>query len=120
VTALGRILATGAKSAYVTMVIRIIPLKPRLLFLLPAALLLSLAPLSWTQIQATPAPAAPRIQDHSAAELYSELRTVGLDKSRVYNIRDVTLDRAAFHITFVDGTIAFTEDVAGHVTGAFF
>jgi len=120
VTALGRILATGAKSAYVTMVIRIIPLKPRLLFLLPVALLLSLAPLSWTQIQATPAPAAPKIQDHSAAELYSELRTVGLDKSRVYNIRDVTLDRAAFHIAFEDGTIAFTEDVAGHVTGAFF
>ncbi len=48
------------------------------------------------------------------------MRSVGLDKSRVYNIRDVTLDRAAFHITFDDGTIAFTEDVAGHVTGAFF
>src|SRR6185437_14509138 len=31
-----------------------------------------------------------------------------------------TLERAAFHITFDDGTIAFTEDVARHVTGAFF
>ena len=59
-------------------------------------------------------------QDHSAEALYSQLRTVGLDKSRVYNIREVTLDRAAFHITFDDGTIAFTEDVAGQVTGAFF
>ncbi len=49
-----------------------------------------------------------------------QLRSVGLDKSRVYNIREVTLERAAFHITFDDGTIAFTEDVAGHVTGAFF
>ena len=49
-----------------------------------------------------------------------QLRNVGLDKSRVYNIRDVTLDRAAFHITFDDGTIAFTEDVAGRITGAFF
>jgi hypothetical protein len=118
VTALGRILATGAKSAYVTMVIRIIPRKPPPLFLLPVALLLSLVPLSWTQ---APHPsAAPVTQDHSAADLYSQLRTVGLDKSRVYNIRDVTLDRAAFHITFEDGTIAFTEDVAGHVTGAFF
>ena len=48
------------------------------------------------------------------------LRSVGLDKSRVYHIREVTLERAAFHITFDDGTIAFTEDVAGHVTGAFF
>jgi peptidase M1-like protein len=52
--------------------------------------------------------------------LYAQLRTVGLDKSRVYNIREVSLDRAALHITFDDGTIAFTEDVAGRVTGAFF
>ena len=52
--------------------------------------------------------------------MYLALRNVGLDKSRVYNIRDVTLDRAAFHITFDDGTIAFTEDVAGRITGAFF
>ena len=52
--------------------------------------------------------------------MYAKLQSVGLDKSRVYNIREVTLERAAFHITFDDGTIAFTEDVAGHVTGAFF
>ena len=52
--------------------------------------------------------------------LYLRLRSVGLDKSRVYHIREVTLDRSAFHITFDDGTIAFTEDVDGHVTGAFF
>ena len=58
--------------------------------------------------------------EHSAEALYSKLQSVGLDKSRVYNIREVTLERAAFHITFDDGTIAFTEDVAGHVTGAFF
>ena len=58
--------------------------------------------------------------EHSAEALYLQLRDVGLDKSRVYHIREVTLERAAFHITFEDGTIAFTEDVAGHVTGAFF
>ena len=58
--------------------------------------------------------------EHSAEALYLQLRSVGLDKSRVYHIREVTLERAAFHITFDDGTIAFTEDVAGHVTGAFF
>src|SRR5208337_343382 len=39
---------------------------------------------------------------------------------KVYRIRDVTLDRAAVHLTLDDGTIAFTEDVAGHVSGAFF
>jgi hypothetical protein len=35
-------------------------------------------------------------------------------------VRDVTLDRAAFHITLEDGVIGFTSDVAGRVTGAFF
>ena len=58
--------------------------------------------------------------EHPAEALYLRLRNVGLDKSRVYHIRDVTLERAAFHITFDDGTIAFTEDVAGHITGRFF
>ena len=79
---------------------------------------------SWAQVPAPPASnpvsgnaAAP---ERPAEALYLALRNVGLDKSRVYNIRDVTLDRAAFHITFDDGTIAFTEDVAGRITGAFF
>jgi Peptidase family M1 domain len=55
-----------------------------------------------------------------AESLYFQLSTVGLDQSRVYHIRDFTLDRSAVHITFEDGTIAFTKDVAGRVTGAFF
>ncbi len=74
-----------------------------------------------------PAPAPPAVAvspstppEQSAEALYLRLRDVGLDKSRVYHIREVTLERAAFHITFEDGTIAFNEDVAGHVTGAFF
>ncbi|HXM20188.1 MAG TPA: M1 family aminopeptidase [Terriglobales bacterium] len=57
---------------------------------------------------------------NSAESLYLQLRTVGLDKSRVFRLRDVPIDKAAFHITLNDGTIAFTEDVAGRVTGAFF
>jgi hypothetical protein len=52
--------------------------------------------------------------------MYFQLRSVGLDKSRVYHVREATLDRAALHITLNDGTMAFTEDVAGRVTGAFF
>jgi hypothetical protein len=57
---------------------------------------------------------------NSAENLYLQLRNVPLDKSRVYRLRDVSIDRAAFQITLNDGTIAFTEDVAGRVTGAFF
>ena len=56
----------------------------------------------------------------SAESIYLQLRTVGLDKARVYRLRDVSIDRGAVHLTLSDGTIAFTEDVAGRVTGAFF
>ena len=69
-----------------------------------------------------PSPPAtkPVAQSISAEALYLQLRSAGLDKSRVYRIRETSFDRAAFHITLDDGTIAFTEDVAGHITGAFF
>lgn len=60
-------------------------------------------------------------QRHNSAEsLFLQLGNVGLDPARVYRVRDVTLDRAAFHIALDDGTIGFTADVLGHVTGALF
>lgn len=59
-------------------------------------------------------------QPASAEDIYLKLQSVGLDASKVYRVRDVTLDRAALHLTLDDGTIAFTQDVAGHVSGAFF
>jgi hypothetical protein len=63
----------------------------------------------------TPAPT------HGPAEaLYRELRSVGLDKARVYSVRELAIDRSSIHISLDNGIIAFTEDVAGHVTGAFF
>jgi hypothetical protein len=55
-----------------------------------------------------------------AESLYLKLRSVGLDKTLVYKIREAALDRAALHISLDDGTIAFTEDAGGHITGAFF
>ncbi len=75
---------------------------------------------SWGQAKAGDVPASSTSQSHPAETLYLQLRSVGLDKSRVYRIRDLSIDRAALHITFNDGTIAFTEDVLGRVTGAFF
>src|SRR5438105_1498199 len=60
------------------------------------------------------------LNNNAAETLYLRLRSVGLDKSRVYKARDISFDRGAFHITLDDGTIAFTEDVMGRVTGAFF
>src|SRR6266567_1370860 len=119
--ALGRILTTGVKPSHVTMVIRSIPAKALRRF--PAAVALVLLAALFCRAQ-PPAPSSSAgvaaTQGRSAEALYLQLRSVGLDSSRVYNIRDVTLERAAVHVTFDDGTIAFTEDVAGHITGAFF
>ena len=55
-----------------------------------------------------------------AEALYLQLGQVGLDPARVYQVRGASLDRAAVHITLEDGTIAFTQDVMGRITGAFF
>jgi len=55
-----------------------------------------------------------------AENLYLQLGKVGLDPSRVYEVRDASLDRSAIHISLDDGTIAFTKDVMGRITGAFF
>jgi hypothetical protein len=38
----------------------------------------------------------------------------------VFKVRGASLDRPAIHITLEDGTIAFTKDVLGRITGAFF
>jgi peptidase M1-like protein len=57
---------------------------------------------------------------HDAEHLYLQLRGNGLDAKRVYKIREASLDRDQLHITLEDGTIAFTTDVLGRVTGAFF
>jgi len=57
---------------------------------------------------------------HAAEELYLQLGGVGLDPARVYQVREASLERSAIHITLEDGTIAFTQDLMGRVTGAFF
>jgi Peptidase family M1 domain len=59
-------------------------------------------------------------QTGPAESLYLQLQSVGLDASRVFGVRDASIDRAAIHITLDDGTIAFTQDVLGRITGAFF
>jgi hypothetical protein len=55
-----------------------------------------------------------------AEALYLRLGKVGLDPDRVYQVRGGALDRTSIHISLEDGTIAFTQDVMGHITGAFF
>jgi len=52
--------------------------------------------------------------------LYLQLSRIGLDPARVFRVRDGSLDRPSIHITLEDGNIAFTQDVLGRITGAFF
>ena len=55
-----------------------------------------------------------------AEDLYLQLGEVGLDPSRVYLVRGASLSRGGIQISLEDGTIAFTQDVMGQITGAFF
>jgi len=50
----------------------------------------------------------------------AQLSKIRLDRSQVYGVRDITLDRDVFSITLNRGTIAFTEAIDGKVTGAVF
>jgi len=55
-----------------------------------------------------------------AEALYLQLSSIGLDPSRVFRVREASLDRPSIHITLEDGTIAFTKDSLGRITGGFF
>jgi len=89
------------------------PFLVRLARLAAACLLLAAA----VHAQAPP-PAKPAEPDLLA--LYRELRATPLDPDRVYHVREAVLDREDLHLYLNDGTIAFTRDVAGRITGAFF
>jgi hypothetical protein len=58
--------------------------------------------------------------DKPAENLYLQLQKVGLDPDQVYHVRGASLDRPSVSMTFEDGTIAFTKNVMGRITGAFF
>ena len=73
-----------------------------------------IATAAWAQ--SPPDPHCPR----ATGDLYARIRTVGLDPARVYNIREASIHRPNLNLTFDDGTLAFTEDICGRITGAFF
>ena len=77
----------------------------------------------WMAVGALPAACASGGEnppDKPAEALYLQLGEVALDPARVYQVRGASLDRSAIHITLEDGTIGFTQDVMGRITGAFF
>jgi hypothetical protein len=113
---LKRILATEDGETYVTKVS-----KPRRKF--RTALTVCLALLPGIPTHCSAAGMAAEVETHQpgpAELLYQQLSSVGLDPGRVFRVRDASIDRSATHITLEDGTIAFTQDVLGKITGAFF
>jgi hypothetical protein len=79
--------------------------------------------LAWWLLAATACAQAAEPSPHcpqTTSGLYSRIRSVGLDPQRVYHVRDASIDRPNLHIDFDDGTLAFTEDICGRITGAFF
>jgi hypothetical protein len=65
---------------------------------------------------AGPSPDCPQ----TTSELYARIRSVGLDPQRVYHVQDAAIDRPNLHLDLDDGTLAFTEDICGRITGALF
>jgi hypothetical protein len=67
----------------------------------------------WTLLSAQETPG-------SAAALYRRLGSVGLDATRVYRVRDASIEREDIHLSLNDGVIAFTQAIDGRITGALF
>lgn len=75
--------------------------------------LLTGAALAQTAAPTTACPQTP-------AALYDRLGSVPLDPHHVFHIRGGAIDRPNLHLDFDDGTLAFTEDICGRITGAYF
>ncbi len=79
--------------------------------------------LAWTLLAATAwaQSSEPSLQcPQTTSGLYARVRSVGLDPQRVYHIRDASIDRSNLHLDLDNGTLAFTEDICGRITGALF
>ncbi|HUS19514.1 MAG TPA: M1 family aminopeptidase [Terriglobales bacterium] len=56
----------------------------------------------------------------ATAELYRQLGSLALDPTAVYKVRDASIDREDVHISLTEGTLAFTREVDGRITGMLF
>jgi hypothetical protein len=74
----------------------------------------------WLAVCPLPVMVAENALQKPAEALYLQLGQVGLDPARVYKVRGASIERSAIHISLEDGTIGFTQDVMGRITGAFF
>ena len=89
-----------------------VPVRPGLRWLLTGCLLSAAAHAQ----SSAPASNCPP----TTAALYSRIASVGLDEHRVYHVREGSLDQPNLHLDFDDGMLAFSEDICGRITGAYF
>jgi len=68
----------------------------------------------------SPLGSADNVTPKPVEALYLQLGQVGLDPERVYQVRGAALNRPGVQITLEDGTLGFTQDIMGRITGAFF
>ncbi len=55
-----------------------------------------------------------------AGEILAQLSKISLDKTQIHSVRDITLRRDVLSISLTRGMIAFSEPIAGKITGAVF
>lgn len=79
--------------------------------------MLWLAVMAWPESSAAVDSLPP---EKPAEALYLQLGSVGLDATRVYQVRGASLTMSGVQISLDDGMIGFTKDVMGRITGAFF
>ena len=65
---------------------------------------------------AAPPPAAA----NSILPLYHALRTLALDTTKVFKVREAVINRDDMHIFLNDGAVVFTQEVEGRITGMYF
>ena len=56
----------------------------------------------------------------ASQDTISQLAKIRLDRTQIYSVRDITINRDVLSISLNRGTLAFTEPVHGKVTGAVF
>lgn len=55
-----------------------------------------------------------------AHQLYDAFNAIRVNTGEVYSVKNIDLRRATFHMSFVDGNLAFLEPFQGKITGAVF
>jgi len=71
-------------------------------------------------LTATASAQNPTVPEGGVRALYRRMAAAGLDRNKVFHIRDGAIDREDLHLSFNDGTLGFMQATDGTVDGLFF